>query len=138
MILLLLATPLDGAAERLAVLRMEPSDPPGWWGYTLPALSGITLAALGYSLLDLVGWGCLVMVGATIAFMIALHIEAAGHELEGRVWLAEPKAMAWLLLPFALSAHWVAGLAVLALYAAGSFFWVQHQLHGRKAAPPHD
>ena len=70
--------------------------------------------------------------------MISLHIEAADHEVEGHVWLAEPKAMAWLLLPFAIAGQWVAGLGALTLYAAGSFFWVQRQIHRRRPAPRHD
>ena len=138
MLLLLLATPLDGTAERLAVLRMEPSEPPEWWSYTLPAIAGIAFAALGYSLAGVWGWGCLAVVAATFAFMIALHNEAADHEVEGHVWLAEPKGMAWLLLPFAISEQWVAGLGALALYAAGSFFAVQRQVHRRRPAPRHD
>jgi hypothetical protein len=138
MLMLLLATPLDGAAERLSVLRMEPSEPPDWWGYTFPAISSIALVSLGYSLGDTHGWGCHALVAATLAFMFALHRETRGHEVEGGIWLAEPKAMAWLLLPFAATGQWIAGLGALALYAAGSFFWAQHLLHGAPAAPPHD
>ena len=132
--MLLLATPLDGVAERLAILRMEPSEPPDWWAYTLPAVAGIALVSLGYSLADTHGWGCHALVASTLAFMLALNGEVRGQEVAGGLWLAEPKAMAWLLLPFGLAGQWTAGLAALALYAAGSFFWAQRQLHS--IAPP--
>jgi hypothetical protein len=138
MLLLLLATPLDGAAERLAVLRMEPTEPPDWWSYTLPAISSIALIALGYSLAGTHGWGSHILVAAVLAFMLALQRETRGHDVEGSVWLAEPKAMAWLLLPFALGGKWTAGLGALALYAVGSFFWAQHQVHDAPPTPPHD
>jgi hypothetical protein len=138
MLMLLLATPLDGAAERLAMLRMEPAEPPDWWSYTFPAASSIALISLGYALADTRGWGSHVFVASILAFMLALHRERKGHEVEGGIWLAEPKAMAWLLLPFALGGQWAAGLGALALYAAASFFWTQHQVHDAPNLPPHD
>jgi hypothetical protein len=138
MLMLLLATPLDGAAERLATLRMEPTEPPDWWSYTFPAVSSIALISLGYSLAATDGWGSHAVVAAIMAFMFALHRERKGHEVEGAIWLAEPKGMAWLLLPFGLGGQWAAGLGALALYAAGSFFWTQHQVHDSPPARPHD
>ena len=138
MALLLLATPLDGTAERLAMLRMEPSEPPDWWGYTMPAVASIVLIALGVTLAGMFGWGCYTLVAVTLAFMAALHLEAKEQEIDARIWLAEPKAMAWLLLPFAISGHWVAGLWVLALYVAGSFFWAQRQVHRRRTPAAQD
>jgi hypothetical protein len=138
MLMLLLATPLDGAAERLSMLRMEPIEPTDWWSYTLPAVSSIALISLGYSLAETHGWGSHALVASVLAFMLALYRERKGHEVEGRIWLAEPKGMAWLLLPFALAGQWTTGLGALALYAAGSFFWAQHQVHGAPAPPPHD
>jgi hypothetical protein len=134
MLVFLLATPLDGAAERLALLRLQRSGAPDWWVYTLPIVAGMALAALGYSLSDLRGWGCIALVAAMAAFMIALYAETEGQEVRAHHWLAEPKGMAWLLLPFALTGQWVAGLGTLAAYAAGSFFWAQRQIHRRLTA----
>ena len=138
MLLLLLSTPLDGASDRLALLRMQRSGAPDWWGYTLPLIAGMALAALGYSLRQPLGWGCLALVAGTAAFMIALYGETEGQEVRGQHWLAEPKGMAWLLLPFAVSGHWTTGLGALAAYAAGSFFWAQRQIHRRFAAGRQD
>src|SRR3546814_20066296 len=39
-LLLLLATPLDGIADRLAALRLQARPGRGWWRFLLPALSG--------------------------------------------------------------------------------------------------
>ncbi len=137
-ILFLLSTPLDGAAERLAVLRLQRSDAPDWWRYTLAAVAGMALAALGFALVEERGWGCVALVAATISFLVALHGETHGREIVGHTWLAEPKNMGWLMLPFALTGRWVTGLAALALYAAGSFFWAQRQIHRPKSAIPND
>ena len=138
MLLLLLATPLDGTADRLAALRMQRRVEPDWWSYTLPIVSGMALAALGYTLSAERGWGCLALVAATIAFLIALRGELPDREIPGQAWLAEPKGMTWLLLPLALTGQWVAGLGVLACYAAGSFFWAQRQAHRPLSVPQPD
>ena len=69
------------------------------------------------------------VVAATIAFLIALRGELPDREIPGQAWLAEPKGMTWLLLPFALTGRWVTCLAALACYAACSFFWAQRQSH---------
>lgn len=136
--LLLLSTPLDGAAERLSVLRMEGRAPPDWWSYTHPLVAGLALAALGWHLSDVRGWGCLALVAGTGAFLLALRIETSGRSVEGEVWLAEPKGMMWLLLPFAIADAWTSALIVLAVYAAGSFFWAQHQARPRGTPARHD
>jgi len=131
LLLMLLATPLDGVCERLAALRLQDGEGPSWWSYLLPALSGAALLALGYMLAEGRGWGCIVVAAATIAFGVALHLETEGRELPGRLWLAERKGMSWLMLPFAAAGLWGTGLGVLALYAAGSFYWAQRQMHRR-------
>lgn len=133
LIVLLLSTPLDGIAARISTLRMQERVPPEWWVYTYPLVGAVTLTALGWHLSGPRGWGCMALVASTIAFMAALRIEAYGRKVEGDVWLAEPKGMIWILLPFAASGTWTAALAALATYAAGSFFWVQHLTHRRKA-----
>lgn len=132
LLLLLLATPLDGVGDRLAALRLQPRRGLGWWNWLLPALSGAALLALGWSLGAARGWGCFVLAGAALAFVLALRGETAGTAITGAHLLAERKGMAWLMLPFAVAGLWVTGLAALAGYAAGSFFWAQRQVHGRK------
>ena len=136
--ILLLSTPLEGSAERLSKLRMEGRVPPDWWSYTLPLVAALTLTALGWHLTWTRGWGCMALVAATITFMLALRLERAGRKVAGDIWLAEPKAMIWILLPFAIGGAWTSALIALACYAAGSFFWVQREVHRRRSRPAQD
>jgi hypothetical protein len=138
MVILILSTPLDGAAERLSKLRKEGRVPPDWWGYTLPLVAALTLTALGWHLTELRGWGCMVLVAAIVAFMLALRFESSGRKVEGEIWLAEPKGMIWILLPFAVGGAWAWALTALACYAAGSFFWAQRQVHRRSRPAKQD
>jgi hypothetical protein len=130
--LALLATPLEGIAERLGLLRMRLSSEEGWWTHILPFLAAGALLALSWSLAPERGWGCLVLAVMVIAFQAALSVEMGGRRGPGAVWLAERKGLAWLLLPFGATGWWTAGLGILAIYAAGSFFWVQRQVHRPK------
>ena len=127
--LLLLATPLDGLADRLAALRMQRSGKGTWLDKALPLTAAAALAALGWNLTPERGWGCLALVAATILFLLALRGERGDRPVRHRHWLAERKGMSWLLLPFAATGSWTAGLVGLAAYAAGSFFWAQRAAH---------
>jgi hypothetical protein len=135
---LLLATPLDGIAERLGSMRLQGARGPSWWGALLPAIAAGVLLILAHSLAETRGWGCVALAATIIAFCVALRIEAEGREVPGRLWLAERKGMTWLMLPFALADLWGTGLAVLAVYAGASFFWVQRHVHAQTSAPPQD
>ncbi|HEX6376461.1 MAG TPA: hypothetical protein VFZ91_12170 [Allosphingosinicella sp.] len=135
---LLLATPLEGIGERLASLRLQGARGPSWWGALLPALSAGVLLLLASALAPTRGWGCVALAGTIIAFALALRTEAQGRELPGKVWLAERKGMSWLMLPFAATNWWAAGLAVLAFYAGASFFWAQRHAHAAAPAAPQD
>jgi hypothetical protein len=128
-ILLLLTTPLDGTAERLAAVRLTGERAPGWWNQLIPVVSSAALLALAWSLATLSGWGCLVIAATAILFQIALRVEASGREIAGEEWFAERKGMIWLILPAAAAGFWVPGLGAIALYAAASFFWAQRQTH---------
>ena len=130
--LALLATPLEGIAERLGLLRMRLSSEEGWWTHILPVLAGAALLALSWSLWVERGWGCFALAATTIAFQAALIVEMGTRRGPGAVWLAERKGLAWLMLPFAATGFWATGLGALAAYAAGSFFWVQRQVHRPK------
>lgn len=135
---LLVSTPLEGSAERLSKLRMAGRMPPEWWGYTLPPVAALTLTALGWHLTGTRGWGCMALVAATIAFMAALRLEWEGRQRAGEIWLAEPKGMIWILLPFAIAGAWTSALIALACYAAGSFFWMQRQVCRSRNPFPQD
>jgi hypothetical protein len=127
--LVLLATPFHGAGERLEALRMEDAGEGGWWDHLVAPLAALALVALALAIRDTRGWGCLALAGTTIAFALALRIEAEGREMPGGVWLAEWKGLAWLLLPFAAAGLWGTGLTALAVYAGASFFWAQRIVH---------
>ncbi len=72
----------------------------------------------------------MVLLGFTsLAFLLALGIETEGRTVRGSWLLADRKGMSWLMLPFAVFGAWNVGLAALFAYAAGSFFWAQHQAH---------
>ncbi len=137
-LLLLLSTPLDDVADRLATLRVQGEHDSSWWSVLLPATAGAALLTLAYSLSSENSWGCLVLAMATLAFLAALWLEVGDREIDGKIFLAERKGMIWLMLPFALTASWLAGLLALAFYAAGSFFWAQRQVHRRISAPRED
>ena len=130
--LLLVATPLDGIAARLARLRMQEGLGQSWWFHLLPLLAGAALLALGYRLAAEQGWGTIVLALATILFLVALGLETSAGKVRGQAMLAEPKGMAWLMLPFAAFGVWQAGLAMLFAYAAGSFFWAQREAHSAR------
>ena len=133
---LLLATPLDGIAERLGSLRLQGARGPSWWGSLLPVLSAGILLILAYALAATRGWGCVALAGTIIAFAVALRIEAEGRDVPGKLWFAERKGMSWLMLPFAAANLWGTGLTILAVYAGASFFWAQRHAHA--PAPPQD
>jgi hypothetical protein len=128
-LMLLLATPLDGIAERLARLRLQGSGEGSWPARSLPFLAGGALLALSYKLSETWGWGCAAVAAATIAFSWALSREVGRRRLPERLLFAERKGMTWAMLPFAVTGAWVTGLLVLAAYAAGSFFWAQKEVH---------
>ena len=136
--LLLLATPLDGIADRLARLRLEEGVGHSWWCHSLPALAGAGLLALGASLGREHGWGAVLLAAAILLFLLAQRFEIEGRTPRGLVLLAERKGMIWLMLPFALFGQWLAGLFALLVYAVFSFFWAQRAVHQAAAAPDQD
>jgi len=128
--LVLLATPFDGIAARLARLRMQDDVAGSWWSHLLPILSGAALAGLSYALAPANGWGMILLAFTTLAFLVASGIETEGKTVRGQAFMAERRGLAWLMLPFAVFGAWQAGMAALFAYGAGSFFWAQHQAHG--------
>jgi hypothetical protein len=129
---LLLALPLEGIAVRLARLRLHRLAKLAWWRILTPVLAGGALVALGGSLAQEHGWGMMLLAALTVAFLIALQHELQGRRVPGDALLANLPSLAVLMVPFAVSGLWGAGLAMLFAYAAGSFFWAQYHAH-RKA-----
>ena len=129
---MLLATPLEGVALRVGYARLLDDAGRSWWRLLLPVLAGAGLLALGYKQAPAQGWGTILLAAMTIALMFALSTERERATIPGSVALADRKGLAWLMLPLAGFGGWLAGLAGLFAYAAGSFFWAQHHAHHAK------
>ncbi len=128
--LLVLSTPLDLIARRLAILRLKPLAARTLVRRLLWPAAGIALLALGWwQARHGGGWGALFAAATTAAFAEALRVERGNTELPGRLWLFSRRNAIFAALPFAIGGHWTAYLVALAAYAAGSFFYVQHVKH---------
>ena len=128
--LLLVSTPLDLVAARLAALRLQPLSPKYLARRLLWPAAGLALLALGWWLTNHgAGWGAVFAAFATAAFAEAARIEKAGADVPPQVWLFSRRNAIFLAVPFALAGWWVPYLALLASYAAISLFVVQHFHH---------
>jgi len=128
---LLLATPLDLVARRIALLRLRPLSP------SLPAkrmlwpAAGLALVALGwFEARHGGGWGAMVAALAAAAFAEATRVERSTAEPPGALYFFSRRAAIWLAIPFALGGWWNLYLGLIALYAGASFFVAQHYHHG--------
>ena len=131
---LLLATPMEGMARRLARLRMQDGVRQSWWAYLVQLFSAAAMVLLAYGFAATHGWGLILVAFMALAFLIALEIEKAGRRVRGAMFMAERKGMAWLIVPFAAFGYWHWGLGALLAYAAASFFWAQREAHSAPAA----
>jgi len=128
--MLVLSTPLDLVARRLATLRLRPLPPRSLSRRLLWPAGGLALAALGWRLaLHGSGWGAMVTALAALAFAQAARIERGHDEVPGQVWLFSRRNAILAAVPFAVVGAWTLCLAALALYATASFFIVQHWHH---------
>ena len=128
--MLVLSTPLDLVARRLATLRLRPLPPRSLSRRLLWPTAGLALLALGWRLaLHGSGWGALVTALVALAFAEAARIERGHDEVPGEVWLFSRRNAILAAVPFAAAGAWTLCLAVLAFYAAASFFIVQHWHH---------
>ncbi|MEO8455594.1 MAG: NTP transferase domain-containing protein [Sphingomicrobium sp.] len=130
LVLLLLSTPLDIVASRLATLRLRPLAARLMIRLALWPAAGVALLALGWwETRHGTGWGALVSAGATIAFAEAARIEKAGLPSGGDLWLFSRRGAIVAAVPFALGGAWTSYLVALLVYATASFFIVQHVRH---------
>jgi hypothetical protein len=130
--LLLLSTPLDLVAARLGTLRLKPLSRSLWTRRSLWPAAGLALVALGWFCYRHGdgGWGALMAAFTAAGFAQAHRVELGGEEPAFRHWLFARRNAIFAALPFAVLGWWNALLAALALYAAVSFFLVQHLRHG--------
>jgi len=128
--LLLLSTPLDLVAQRLATLRLKPLSPSMPSRRLLWPAAGLALLALGwFEARHGSGWGAMMAALGAAAFAEAGRVERAGRNVPGAEWHFARRHAIWLALPFAVGGWWSAYLGLVAFYAAISFFILQHLRH---------
>jgi len=130
LVLLLLSTPLDLVAARLATLRLRPFAERMWSRLALWPAAGLALVAIGlWEMRHGTGWGAFVTAAAACGFAEAMRIEKTVMPAGGDPWLLSRRNAIFLAVPFALGGVWTAYLLAVLLYAALSFFIVQRVRH---------
>jgi hypothetical protein len=130
LILLLLSTPLDLIAGRLASLRLKPLPAKILSRLALWPAAGLALLAIGlWEMRHGTGWGALVTAAAACGFAEAMRIEKASMPPSGELWLFSRRNAVALAIPFALGGVWTAYLLAVLGYAAISFFIIQRVRH---------
>jgi hypothetical protein len=128
--LLLLSTPLDLVAQRLAALRLKPLSPSMTSRRLVWPASGLALLALGwFEARHGSGWGAVMAALSAAAFAEAGRLEGIGSSVPRGEWLFSRRSAIWLAIPFAIGGWWNAYLSLTAFYAAASFFILQHVRH---------
>ncbi|MGN6059578.1 MAG: NTP transferase domain-containing protein [Sphingomicrobium sp.] len=129
LVLMILSAPLDIVASRLATLRLRPLPARLMSRRVLGAAAGVPLMALAWwEMGHGHGWGTLVAGAGTIAFSEAMRLEKLGLP-DADPWLFSRRSAIFAAIPFALAGAWTPYLVGLLLYAAASFFVVQHVRH---------
>lgn len=128
--LLILSTPLDLVAQRLATLRLKPLSPAMPSRRLLWPAAGLALLALGwFEARHGSGWGAMMAALGACAFAEAGRIERQGKGVPGDEWHFGRRIAIWLAMPFAIGGWWSLYLGIVAVYAATSFFILQHLRH---------
>lgn len=128
--MLALSTPLDLIAARIATIRIRPLAIGMWTRRALWPAAGLALLALGFwETRNGSGWGALVSAATTLAFAEAARIERPGIAAESEIWLFSRRNAILAAVPFAFAGAWATYLVTMLIYAAASFFLVQHARH---------
>ena len=129
--LLVVTTPLDLIARRLAALRLRPMPARALTPRLLWPSAGIAVVALGWWQAGHVsGWGALFAALTSVAFAEAARIERGKLEIPGDLWLLSRRNAIIAAIPFAVFGAWTEYLVALAFYAGASFFVAQYASHG--------
>jgi hypothetical protein len=128
--MLVTSTPLDLIAARIASIRIRPLSSRMWARRALWPAAGIALLALGlWETRHGSGWGALVSAACVLAFAEAARIERPPIAADADIWLFSRRNAIFAAIPFAVAGAWSTYLVVMLLYAAASFFLVQHARH---------
>ena len=112
------------------MIRFRPLASKMWTRRALWPVGGIALLALGlFETRHGSGWGALVSAAATLAFAEAARLERPPIAAEAEIWLFSRRNAIFLAVPFAIAGAWATYLVVMLVYAAASFFLVQHARH---------
>ncbi|MEO7277265.1 MAG: hypothetical protein ABIW33_04510 [Sphingomicrobium sp.] len=128
---LLVSAPLDLVAMRLASLRLRPLGGRMLSRSALWPAAGLAAVGLGWRQMAHGGggWGALLAAVVLLAFAQAAKIEEAAMPEGGELWLFSRRNAIFAAVPLALVGGWTLCLVALMLYAAASFFIVQHVRH---------
>jgi len=130
LVALILSTPLDIVATRLATLRLRPLSTKSIGRLALWPAAGLALLAIGWwEARHGTGWGSLITAGTAVAFAEAARIESANILRDGELWLFSRRSAIVAAIPFAIAGTWTAYLVTMLIYAAVSFFIVQNVRH---------
>ena len=130
LVLLLVSTPLDLIARRLATLRLQPLPARFRTLQLLWPAAGLALLALGWWQSGHgSGWGAFYAAVASCALAEAARIERVVSGIPGEIWLFSRRNAIFAMVPFALVGAWTVAIVFLSLYAAASFFVVQFLNH---------
>lgn len=128
--LLVLSTPLDLIAARLANLRLQPLPVRMPSRRALWPSAGLAALALAWwESRHGADWAPLIAGIAACGFAEAARIEQSAIGAGAEAWLFSRRGAIFSAIPFAIFGAWTAFLVVLWLYAMASFFIVQHARH---------
>ncbi len=129
LVLMLISSPLDLIAARLATIRLKPLASRLLSRLALWPAAGLALLAIGlWEMRHGTGWGAMVAAASGCAFAEAARIEKTSMP-GGEQWLFSRRNAILLALPFALGGAWTAYLIVVLVYAAATFFIIQRARH---------
>jgi hypothetical protein len=129
LVLMLISSPLDLIAARLATIRLKPLASRLLSRLALWPAAGLALLAIGlWEMRHGTGWGAMVAAASGCAFAEAARIEKTSMP-GGEQWLFSRRNAILLAVPFALGGAWTAYLIVVLIYAAATFFIIQRARH---------
>jgi hypothetical protein len=131
LVLLVVSTPLDLIARRLAALRLKPMSARSLARRLLWPAAGLALVALGWwQASHGAGWGALFAAATAAALAEAARVERGRLDIPGGVWLLSRRNAILAAIPFAAFGGWTEYLVALAIYGGASFFIAQYVNHG--------